>query len=667
MAKPQPNKYETSKIKTENIGQTIEDMMKSAEHTRRGFERKAYDNNFFDDGYHFRYVSRTQNKIVDLTRESELYQGVRAIPKASRQIRGMVNLLVSNDYIAKAYPDEIDRTQFAPAQEQQDPQTGQVIKIPNPELEKAIEDSKLHAKRVGWWIDEMMSEEEQDLKTKIAFMATLAAKNAGISYLQIWPDSVKEKIKTKVRDFFDVYLLGDVTEMEDEPFVIIATPRNLAEIKADNRFDEEQRDSINPDNRLASSEIKQAYKNVRFGREFSGDQAATVIQKEAYIKEYLNGENFNKIKKQKNAQAILQDREFGDPVFRQVFAAGNVWLRDEYTDLRSYPLVDFRWEYGPMYQTAPIERFIPANKSLDVVSSRVERYLNAFPLGIMVERDGEQRAEISNAPGGQRVRYKSVPPQIVPLSNLPPVVFNYMSFLDATIQEQGLTTSTLGQLPKGVKGFQAIESLKESEFANFVMPDRMLRRTMRMIAEKFLELADQYYVAPQTVYHTEKNEPAYFKVIGENALQRRKDLNIPPEEEDVVVLSRKYKVDIDVQRDVAYTKEGRKAAGKQLGDYFMQLAQLGLIPPQTVTAFLDALMELFEFGPAEDIMQTVQDFQDQGQVSDQQTDKIKVAVAEVLRDVGFEPPPSQDERILETKVGVGEAAKDIGGVQGGGQ
>lgn len=635
------------------MGQAVDSMMRAAENSRRNFERHWYDNNFFDDGYHFRYVSRTQNKIIDLTRESNLYSGMRAIPKASRQIRGMVNLLVSNDYVPVVYPDKVDKSQY-PDQETQGPNG--IITKPNPEYEKLTKQAKEVAKKKGYWLEEELSEEKQDLATKLAFMGILTAKHH-ISYLQIYPDAEKEQIRTKVRDAFDVYLLGENMEIEDCPFVIIGTPRNIAEIKADNRFDETQRQSINPDNRHASSEIKEAYMNARYGRSFNDERAATIIQKETYIKEYLNEDNFNKIKKQENAADILRDRSFGDVVYRQVFTAGNIWLRDEYIDIDSYPIVDLRFEYGPLYATPLIERFIPANKSLDVIASRVERYANSMPLGVILKRQGEQY-HYSNLAGGQEIEYKATPPLIQPLAQLPSFLFNFMGLLDGFIQEQGVSTATTGNLPAGVKGYQAIESLKESEYANLVIPDRMLRRTIRMIAEKCLELGDKYIVQPQTVQKDANGQQDYFDVVGKSAMAKRASLGIPVEG-NVIPLSGKDKVKIEVQKGMAYTQQGQQEAAKKLSDYVVQMTQMGVLPPQAAKVFTEKFLETFNFGATSDFMDAVGNYQDEGQLTDQQMQKIMVAMAQVLKDSGVtDHNPKED--IMKAKIGAAEALKETG-------
>src|SRR5579859_3848540 len=114
MANSLISEYSTSKIPTRNIGHTIDEIVKYEMIRRKGFERRWYDNNFFDDGFHFRFLSRSTNKIVDLSERSNIYTPQRALPKASRQIRGVTNLLVSNDPTPVVYPDNIDKTSFPP-------------------------------------------------------------------------------------------------------------------------------------------------------------------------------------------------------------------------------------------------------------------------------------------------------------------------------------------------------------------------------------------------------------------------------------------------------------------------------------------------------------------------------------------------------------------------
>jgi len=375
------DKYSTSRMESREIGQAIEDMQTIAENRRRSHEKRWYDNNFFDDGHHFRFLSRSTGKIVDLSKRSSIFQPLRVIPKASRQIRGVVNLLMQGDFVPIVYPEKVLKDNYE--------QPG--------EYDQALQLSKTRASRIGHWVTEEWK--SLDMFTKLAEMGLLTTKHS-ISYMQIWPDAVDEAIKTQVYDAFDIFLLGNLTSIYDSPFMIKGIPQQISRIKANENFDEEQVRKINPDNRFASSEIKEAYMNSRFSKIGNQDAAATVILKEAYIKEYLNSYNMERIRKQEDGEFILKNKKEGDPVVRQVFSAGNIWLRDVYTDLPDYPFVDFRMEPGPIYQVPLIERFKSANKSLDSVSSRIERYIHTMTTGTWLARKGE-KVDINNIAGGK--------------------------------------------------------------------------------------------------------------------------------------------------------------------------------------------------------------------------------------------------------------------------
>src|SRR3990167_4630985 len=646
--------YTTSEIETRQIGQVVDEMMNAAKDTRKGHERRWYDNNFFDDGYHFRYVSREENKIVDWAEKTSIYNPLRAIPKASRQIRGIVNLLISNELVPVVYPEKVYKGAYS-EQQQQDPQTGQMMNTPNPEYEAAIKEAKRVAKTTGHWIEEEFK--NQEIKEKIALMGLLSGKHS-ISYIKIWPDAVQEKIRTQVRDAFDVFTLGQYTELEDVPFLIEATPRIIAEIKADERFDKDQVEKIHPDNRHASSEIKEAYMITRYGGRPSSDQVATLIQKEAFIKEYFNAENRERIRKQENGGDILAKRKMGDPVIRHVFVAGDIWLLDEYLDMTTYPFVEYRYEPGPLYQVPLIERFIPTNKSLDMVASRVERWIHTMGVGVYQKRKGED-FNVSNKAGGQFIEYKNTPLQQMNLTSLPHTFWEYINMLNGFIEEQGVSTTTLGRIPAGVKAAKAIESLKESEYANLVTANQRLKQTVKRIAQKFLDIADDYFVQPQTYFYLEKGEPQYYDIIGSTAVKKREDVGLETPE-DVIPISKEYKVDIEVQSGMAYTREGKKEAARELGDYIIQLAQLNLIPPQVSTTYLNKLLEIYQFGAASEVAEDMENFETTGNLSDQQIEAIKVAVAEVLKDAEVVGPGADEKLIDSTKIGVVEALKDTG-------
>lgn len=648
-------KYSTNYLNKDQIGDAIDSMQQRAKDLRTSFERRWYDNNFFDDGYHFRYMQRSQNKIVDLSQNSTIWSPMRSIPKASRQIRGVSNLLSSREFIPVVYPQHISSTQFPPL-EQIDPQTQQPVKVPNPEYKKAREEAKKIAKQQGHFLTEEWK--KQDLIEKLAFMIILTAKH-GISYLQIWPDPIEETIKSQVFDAFDIFTIGSYTELAQVPFIIKTRPRLISEIKADENFDLEQVMKINPDNRYASSEIKEAYAKARYGGLGNADNAATVIEKEAFIKEFLDDENTARIRQQENGERILQGKKKGDQVIRHTFVAGNITLRDTYLKLDDYPIIDLRFEPGPLYQVPLIERFIPQNKSLDLVVSRVERFLHTMVAGSWSIKTGEPH-EPTNTAGGQIFTYNTTPPQQNALTNVPPFVFNFMGLLEAFMEEQGVTTTALGKIPKGVRAHAAIESLKESEFANLSIASNRVKGLIKKVSQKMLAYADDYFVTPQTVYYLEKGEPTYFDIIGQSAVQRREELNIETPQ-NIVPITKDSKVDIEVQSGLAYTHEGRKEAAKQLGEFLLGLSQLGLISPEVAKVYFRQMLETFQFGTTSEIMDAMDQFEGEGNMTDKQLEAIKVAVLETFKDLQKNGViPTSEQRIQEGQVATAQVLKDSG-------
>jgi len=109
--------------------------------------------------------------------------------------------------------------------------------------------------------------------------------------------------------------------------------------------------------------------------------------------------------------------------------------------------------------------FIPANKSLDSVASRVERHIGTMIAGTWLKRRGENFTP-TNIAGGQVMEYETTPPTQMPHTPIPSHVFAYIQFLNSVIEEQGASTAALSQLPPGVKSGIAIESLKATEYAN---------------------------------------------------------------------------------------------------------------------------------------------------------------------------------------------------------
>lgn len=632
-------KFDTSLTPTTAIAQQIEAMVQSAIFQRRQIERRWYDNNFFDDGFHFRYVSRETGKIIDLAERTNMNLPQRAIPKASRQIRGIANLLLGPEYMPVIYPYKITRVNF-----------------PDPtDYKQALSYSKNIALRIGTWMENEWK--QKDLKELLTFMAILSAKHA-VSYLKIWPDYLDEKINMKVRDAFDIYLMGNLNFIEDAPFMTEAVPQPITKIKSNKHFNEEQLTKLNPDNRYASSEIKQAYMISRYSTGISTDKAATIILKESFIKEYLSDDNWSDAISKSKDTGAMEGKSRGDVIMRHVFSAAGIWLRDEYVAIDEYPYVDFRYEPGPIYQVPLIERFIPANKSLDTVMSRVERYANTMVTGTWLVRRGED-LQIANIPGGQKLEYTATPPTQGQIANIPPFLFEFIGLLNQIIEEQGAATSALGQLPNGIRSGVAIESIKATEYANLKIASDQMKGTVKRIARKMLQIASKYYITPQTVYDLKKGEPDYFDVIGEAGITARKkaQIDIP---ENVIPIKADTQVDIEVESGLGFTAEGKKATMQQISQFMVQLAQAGYLTQPAVMQVVNKFLEIFQFGSTGEFMEAMEQGTQSSPLTEDQLQQMKIALVEAMKDAGVVGQKNDEQDILKSKIGAMEAIKDSG-------
>lgn len=629
----------TEFVPTSGIGQKIDAMVSMAETQRKNFERKWYDNNFFDDGMHFRFVSRSTGKIIDSSEAGNLNIPQRAIPKASRQIRGVTNLLLQPDYVPVVYPEMVKQDSFI------NPTTGQLD--PNA-YQGALKSAKDIAKKVGYYLKEEWK--DQHLKEKLILMLILAAKNS-VSFMQIWPDAVKEDIKTQVFDAFDIYLIGNLTSIYDSPFIIKTTPKLISEIKANEYFNPDQVKLIHPDNRYASSEIKNAYMQSKYASGQETDSAATLIQKEAFIKEYLGEENINQI--MEKFPDVLKGKKMGDMVIRHAFSAGGIWLLDEYLDIPEYPFVDFRYEPGPIYQTSLIERFIPANKSLDIVMSRIERYANTMVTGIYQKRKGENM-EVTNISGGQVLEYTATPLVQMNMANIPPFMFQYIQMLNQIIEEQGASTSALGSLPEGVKSGVAIESVKSTEYANLKIPSDQLKETVRNISERFLDIRSRF-VQPKTVYALEKGNPMYFDVMGQNGVQTRQNMG---ERVNAIPIKKEYRVSIEVESGLGFTNEGKKQTMQQIISFFEPLMEKGLISQDALKVLVRSTLETYQYGNVSEFMEAMDSGTQAAPLNEEQIQQMKIAMLETLKDAEIVGPAADQKLVDSTKVGMMEVMRD---------
>ena len=629
-------------VNSDNIGQVIEQLVNQEVIKRRKYERRWYDNQFFDDGYHFRVISRKTGRVIDTIGKMTGYVE-RAIPRASQQIRGVSNLLWSAEPYPVVYPERITIEDF---------------RLPNGQVDmqaymQAVEKSKQVARKQGKWLTTEW--EEADLSLKIIDMMIIAAKQS-ISYLQVYSDPVTKQIKFDVFDAFDVITEGDKRSLKDVPFITKTKSTTIDAIQSNPMYKPEMIKKLQPDNKYATSEIKDAYMRARFGSKTGEKQYASVIEKETFIKERLSDENWKRAIKL-DAGGALEGKSKGDTIMRHVFSAGGITLQDEYINYDEYPFAYFRFEPGPLYQTPLIERFIPQNKSLDVIMTRLEKWVNTMVVGIYQKRKGEN-FQVSNFSGGQVVEYETTPLTQMQNSTVGATPFSVIQLLDKYIEEQGASTSALGQTPAGVKSGVAIESLKASEYANLKIATQMLKKTIKTIADLMLERADKDFMEPKEVSYIEDSEPQFFDIIGNKGFELSQTVGkaLPP---TIIPIKKGTKVRIEIEPGLGLTMDGKRNSMQQIIEFMLKFSEVGAVNPEAIKVVMKKFLDTFGFGSTQEFMEAME----QGNVNDmteEQIMKMKVAIVEAMKDAGVVGPEADQKLVDSTKVGVVEALKDTG-------
>lgn len=631
---------------SDTIGRAIEDANFQAIMRRRSHERRWYDNQFFDDGFHFRLVSKRTGRVIDTVNRTTGYIE-RAIPRASRQIRGVGNLLFSPEYYPVVYPERITEEDF------RDKGTGQInqqaLKI---EQEKA----KQNARKQGIWLTTEW-EDQLDLDIKLIEQILWAAKHS-IGYIQIYTDPRTERICAEVLNAFDLIHYGDKKELDDLPFITKAVPWDFQEVLAYPGFDEDKRAKLNPDNEYATSEVQNAYMRVRYGAKINTPAQNTIIVRETFLKEYLNDENWKQAIKLSKDTGAMEGKSKGDLIMRHPFSAGGVTLKDEYVDYENYPFADFRFEPGYLYQVPLIERFIPLNKALDVVVTRLEKWINAMVVGVYMTRKGENM-ELNNFAGGQQVMYEQAPPQQMNVTNAGQTPFAFAEMIDKYIEEQGASTFTLNNLPQGVTANAAFESSQQREYANMKFAIKMFKKNITRIANLMMERAHKDYIEPQEVSYKEDGKYQYFSVIGAEGAKVHKKVNkeLP---NDIITLNKKAKVHVEIDQGLGMTAQGKKDAMAILMKQLTELYQLGFIGAEGMKLAVKRNLEIYGYGSTEEFMEGLENDLSQGNMTQEQTMAMKIAIVQALKEAEAVGPKAEKRLVDSTKLGVLQTMKDAG-------
>jgi len=635
-----------------HVGRLIEDMSFQAIMRRRSWERRWYNTNWFDDGLHFRMVNNRTGQIIDHVQRFAGYIE-RAIPRASKQVRGIGALLLTPNYYPVVYPERVTMEDF------RDKMSGQIDML---RYRMAMEKAKESARKQGIFLTTTW-EDELELETKLMDMILLTAKN-GISYLQIYTDPITKRIKGDVLDAFDLICYGDVRELDDLPFITKTASWDFNEVMSSELFDEDKKKDLSPDNLYATSEIKEAYMRARYGMKLNAQNLNSIIVKETFMKEYLSDDNWDQAVKLGSDTGAMEGKSKGDMIMRHPFSAGGVCLKDEYIPYDEYPFAELRFESGYLYQVPLMERFIPLNKSQDIVVTRIEKWINTMVTGIYMTRKGEN-LQIANIPGGQQVKYEQAPPEQMNISSVGSTPFQFMEMTDKYIEEQGISSNNISQLPNNIAN-NTIENIQQQEYTNMRFATARLKKCVTRVGELILERADKDYVRPVEISYKEDKEVKYFSVIGSRGHKAHKRIGakLP---DDIVTLNHKLKIRVEADQGFGLTQDGRRQALDVLMKNMTVLYQEGFLSADAMAMLVKRFVEEYGYGATEEFMEAVENGVTQGQMSNNQIQQLKIAVLQVLKDLKMTPDGLEglltkhnDANLQTTKLGVLQTMKEVG-------
>ncbi len=518
----------------EELAAKIESTFKAYSDARFKYERQWYINDNFYDGNHFVWWRKSTGTIDRI--QPPRGTVMRSIPKASRQLDSIQNLILANHPRWTVYPEpepippEGTDTQTPPGA------------TPSIDPSKSSEDK---AKRSGQWLETKYDELNMDeLSAELVHYGL----KFPCSFFKIGFDPSEDDIYVTVRDAFDVYFAPE-SNFYDSPMVIDTYSKNLEEVKANPNY--ENTADLVPDFKYSSSDLKELRTSERFGYTRLSQKSNTITLKEAYIYEW-----------KKNAETGKMERKI-----RLVTVAGGKVLRNEEFPLKKIPFVMFTPNSGAVYKPAWIERLISPNKSIDLIVSNIELFFHVMTRGRFAQHQTGTMDRILNETG-QIVKWTVDKPDALPIPSLPNYVFTHISNLEKWIEEQSVSSASTGRIPRGVRAYKAIESLKSSDYSNLGVAIIKLEGALEKCAEIMLDYADNFYENPRTVFKLNEDKPDYFQVMGAGSFDNLKN-------DKVIPLSASSKVNVSIESGLSYTEEGKRQT-------LIELFNMGLVDGETV-------------------------------------------------------------------------------------
>lgn len=527
----------------EDLAGKINELFEACSKARQNYEFRWYLCDKFYEGEHF--PSRLNYTTGRLERV-QFPKGLkpRPIPRAKKIIDSLANLVLFEDPRWVVYP-----ANLTPEEKE------------NPEILEKIYDN---VRAINQFFQDAWH--YLRIKDKARELVYLAAKY-NVGFLEIGIDE-NGALFLDTYEPYDIYIPPDIKDLKEASFLIKVVRKTIKSLKDAKDFDgnplydQEAVAALKPDYKYSASE----YKHIRYAEKFSmkpelrDEDIAQVLVKEAWLKE-TDG-------------------------WRLITECQGKILRDTFVDYVNLPFVAYKFNEGLLYQTSLFEDLIPLNKALDILVALGEHYTRTMTIGKYLKYKGDKVERLLDE-HGEFIEYEGArPPEPLPIQGLPASYFNLLGLIMSLMEERGAAIISFGKVPKGVKAWRAIESLKASEITNLNTPIKLFEKTLEELAERILDIGYRSFLEPYTIWKIEEGKPAPYQIVS---------AQVAGKYPKAIPISTNYKVKVEIESGIAFTEEGKRMI-------IIELAKAGLIPPET-------LLDILQFGNTQEIIEKLRNWQ----------------------------------------------------------
>jgi hypothetical protein len=379
------------------------------------------------------------------------------------------------------------------------------------------------------------------------------------------------EIAVNVVDPYDLYIDPTARSLDEARYVILAVRRNLDDLKEDSKYDQEEVNKIETDDKLAASDLKaRLLQSDRGGLNFSGGatKEGTVIVREHWYWE---------VDEKSDERKLMLCTKAGDRVIRKA--------KD--TKLTQLPFFELQSDVEPLklYGQGWVKNLIPINRVINRTFSQIAEWNDIMNRGKWVSDKGAGVRIINNENGQIIEKKRGFEVNQAPISPLSAVAFNLIQQADVYAEDiGGAHDASMGRIPTGAKSGRALEALQIGDSNNLSEVIENTELFLENVYEYILSIAANKYVfARDIVPLTQSGERNYaetISVIGENTANQPEGATKIPEQNYV---------DVKITSWLAQTGEVRREVLKEL-------YQLQAIDQET-------LLEGFNIGNVSDVIE----------------------------------------------------------------